>query len=198
MRPPCPEWVHNMMKVAKSASTRKRVDYICNVIDYQGNQKKFSFFTFYDVGYLKVVNEHAHLGVLVDDMARAEIVSGQLCHGVAGVSCGERAVRCVGTLQISGAEFLEDASKILKLEHISATFVCNSALCIARAQGRSDNHSKAMAGHFKTMYHCRECGRCAKHMKGCSRCKLARYCDTKCQVAHWKHHKPRCVPVEQE
>lgn len=28
----------------------------------------------------------------------------------------------------------------------------------------------------------------------CTRCKKARYCDAKCQKAHWKIHKTKCVP----
>jgi hypothetical protein len=38
------------------------------------------------------------------------------------------------------------------------------------------------------------CGYCYKFAQlGCSVCKEVRYCDKKCQTAHWPKHKSRCI-----
>ena len=37
------------------------------------------------------------------------------------------------------------------------------------------------------------------HMKYCQGCKFVRYCNAKCQKAHWKHgHKYACADVKKE
>ena len=41
------------------------------------------------------------------------------------------------------------------------------------------------------------CGNCGRHeptMSSCSRCGLVFYCGRDCQSAHWKKHKPLCIP----
>jgi hypothetical protein len=42
---------------------------------------------------------------------------------------------------------------------------------------------------------CHKCGKIG-HLKMCSRCGAAYYCGSECQKAHWKKHKPDCVPKE--
>ncbi|TEB28780.1 hypothetical protein FA13DRAFT_1735305 [Coprinellus micaceus] len=41
-----------------------------------------------------------------------------------------------------------------------------------------------------------ECASCQKSdaSKLCSKCRLVSYCDANCQSAHWKDHKPECIP----
>ena len=41
------------------------------------------------------------------------------------------------------------------------------------------------------------CAHCERHeptMSSCSRCGLVKYCGRDCQRAHWKEHKPLCIP----
>ena len=41
------------------------------------------------------------------------------------------------------------------------------------------------------------CGNCGRHeptMSSCARCGLVYYCGKDCQSAHWKEHKPLCIP----
>jgi hypothetical protein len=35
-------------------------------------------------------------------------------------------------------------------------------------------------------------------MKRCSRCKINTYCSVGCQKAHWRRHKPNCLPADSE
>ena len=41
---------------------------------------------------------------------------------------------------------------------------------------------------------CGHCGREDTKLSKCSRCERERYCGASCQRAHWKAHKPVCVP----
>ena len=41
---------------------------------------------------------------------------------------------------------------------------------------------------------CANCERRAPTMFGCARCGLVYYCGKDCQSAHWKKHKPLCIP----
>ena len=41
---------------------------------------------------------------------------------------------------------------------------------------------------------CGNCERLAPTMFGCARCGLVYYCGKDCQIAHWKDHKPLCIP----
>ena len=41
------------------------------------------------------------------------------------------------------------------------------------------------------------CAHCERHeptLSSCSRCGLVKYCGRDCQRAHWKDHKPLCIP----
>ena len=41
------------------------------------------------------------------------------------------------------------------------------------------------------------CAHCERHeptLSSCSRCGLVKYCSRDCQRAHWKEHKPLCIP----
>ena len=41
------------------------------------------------------------------------------------------------------------------------------------------------------------CAHCERHeptLSSCSRCGLVKYCGRDCQRAHWKEHKPLCIP----
>ena len=40
---------------------------------------------------------------------------------------------------------------------------------------------------------CFNCNKRSNAMKMCSKCKIALYCNKKCQKKHWKQHKPNCV-----
>ncbi|CAB3980340.1 Hypothetical predicted protein [Paramuricea clavata] len=45
------------------------------------------------------------------------------------------------------------------------------------------------------------CFRCTKEdesVKRCSRCKINTYCSVGCQTAHWRRHKPNCLPADSE
>ena len=45
------------------------------------------------------------------------------------------------------------------------------------------------------------CLNCMKHdenCKTCSRCKINTYCSVGCQTAHWRRHKPNCLPSDAE
>jgi hypothetical protein len=42
---------------------------------------------------------------------------------------------------------------------------------------------------------CARCGKADAPLR-CSRCKAARYCDARCQTAHWPDHKPGCAAPE--
>jgi Ring finger domain/MYND finger/Sel1 repeat len=44
--------------------------------------------------------------------------------------------------------------------------------------------------------YCVNCGVEDVPLHGCSRCKLAKYCGTLCQKAHWKDHKKNCLAPE--
>lgn len=48
---------------------------------------------------------------------------------------------------------------------------------------------------MKMLQQCYSCGSLAEAMQRCSRCKLATYCSTECQYAHWKAHKPSCAQI---
>ncbi len=39
---------------------------------------------------------------------------------------------------------------------------------------------------------CNFCNEIRKNLRRCSRCKLVKYCDSKCQKADWIHHKDMC------
>ena len=39
---------------------------------------------------------------------------------------------------------------------------------------------------------CNRCKEIRKNLRRCSRCKLVKYCDSKCQIADWIHHKEMC------
>lgn len=44
----------------------------------------------------------------------------------------------------------------------------------------------------KNRNHCQNCGTTDQKLKYCSGCKIAAYCNEKCQHAHWKTHKSNC------
>lgn len=51
-----------------------------------------------------------------------------------------------------------------------------------------------VADKFNTgKYHCSYCRCTVSRQSICSRCKNVAYCNTTCQKAHWKVHKPDCV-----
>ena len=39
---------------------------------------------------------------------------------------------------------------------------------------------------------CAACGRSGDDLKGCTSCKLVKYCNVSCQRAHWPKHKKEC------
>ena len=41
---------------------------------------------------------------------------------------------------------------------------------------------------------CANCERVEPKMSSCARCGLVKYCGRDCQSAHWKKHKPLCIP----
>ena len=41
---------------------------------------------------------------------------------------------------------------------------------------------------------CANCERTEPKMRSCARCGLVKYCGRDCQSAHWKDHKPLCIP----
>ena len=45
-----------------------------------------------------------------------------------------------------------------------------------------------------------QCDHCKSYrkVKSCGRCKLARYCSSKCQRANWAEHKPECTSADEE
>lgn len=45
---------------------------------------------------------------------------------------------------------------------------------------------------LKNRFICRTCEKRAKDLKQCSRCKIAHYCSTECQVKNWQQHKEIC------
>lgn len=65
-----------------------------------------------------------------------------------------------------------------------------------------ENHDSRIKNIFMKAIHKENLSKCwncraLSHAgtKRCSRCHYARYCNKKCQVAHWKDHKRECEPV---
>lgn len=62
-----------------------------------------------------------------------------------------------------------------------------------------DNRIRSILEKAVTKENLSKCWNCGalSHFgtKRCSRCHYARYCNRKCQVAHWKDHKKDCEPV---
>jgi hypothetical protein len=43
---------------------------------------------------------------------------------------------------------------------------------------------------------CAACGEGRDDLKACMACKTVKYCNKKCQKAHWRKHKKECTPLE--
>lgn len=64
------------------------------------------------------------------------------------------------------------------------------------AAAKGDSQCAVMASRFEGMFstECANCGKPQRELLRCTKCRIMRYCDKKCQVTHWKAgHKKDCV-----